>query len=47
MTAFYRCARPLYERLVSNERESRSLAELGDGLLSNLVSGEVRVGDVV
>ena len=43
MTTFNRCARPLYERIVSNERESRSLTELRDELLPKLVSGEVRV----
>ena len=43
MTAFDRSTRPLYERVVSNERENRTLALLRDTLLPKLVSGEVRV----
>ena len=41
MTAFDRSTRPLYERVVSNERENRALAVLRDALLPRLVSGEV------
>ena len=41
MTTFDRSVRPLYERIVSNERESRSLAAQRDALLPGLVSGEV------
>ena len=42
MTTFDRGVRPLYERIVSNERESRSLAAQRDVLLPGLVSGKVR-----
>lgn len=45
MQLFERLARPLYERLVECERESRAIAELRDALLPKLVSGEVRVKD--
>ena len=41
MTTFDRSVRPLYERIVSNEWESRSLAAQRDALLPGLVSGEV------
>jgi type I restriction enzyme S subunit len=41
--AFDKMARPLYERIVANERESRTLAVLRDTLLPKLLSGEVRV----
>lgn len=44
-TVFDRAARPLYERIVNNERESRTLAALRDTLLPKLISGEIRVGD--
>ena len=43
MTAFEESARPLYVHIVSNERESRTLADQRDGLLPMLVSGEVLV----
>ena len=43
MTTFDRGVRPFYERIVSNERESRSLAAQRDALLPRLVSGEVGV----
>jgi len=36
---------PLYQRIVSNEIESRTLAELRDRLLPKLMSGEIRVKD--
>jgi type I restriction enzyme S subunit len=36
-------ARPLHARIVSNERESRTLAALRDALLPKLISGELRV----
>ena len=45
MAAFDRIARPLYGRLVSNERASRTLAALRDALLPKLISGELRVPD--
>lgn len=41
--AFDKIARPLYERIVSNERESRTLAAQRDTLLPKLLSGELRV----
>jgi type I restriction enzyme S subunit len=43
--AFEKMARPLYERIVANERESRTLAAQRDALLPKLLSGEVRVKD--
>ena len=43
MKKFDDLARPLYNRIVSNERQSRSLAVLRDMLLPKLVSGELRV----
>ena len=43
MTTFDRGVRALYERVVSNERESRWLALQRNALLPKLVSGEVRV----
>ena len=36
---------PLFEQLVSNAQQSRSLAQLRDILLPKLISGELRVGD--
>jgi type I restriction enzyme S subunit len=42
---FDKLARPLYSRVVSNERESRTLAALRDALLPKLLSGEIRVAD--
>ena len=36
-------ARPLYQKIVSNERESWTLAALRDALLPKLISGELRV----
>ena len=43
MPAFDRFARPLYERIVSHERESCSLAIQRDALLPRLVSGQVEL----
>jgi len=43
--SFDRVARPAYSRIVANERETRTLISLRDGLLSKLISGEVRVTD--
>ncbi len=43
INAFDRNTRPLYERIVSNERTSRALAAQRDALLPKLVSGEVGV----
>lgn len=42
---FEKIVRPIYARIVSNERESRSLAAIRDGLLPKLISGEIRVKD--
>lgn len=45
LNAFERIARPMYERIVSIERESSALAALRDSLLSKLISGDLRVKD--
>jgi type I restriction enzyme S subunit len=45
MHAFDRMARPMYLKVVENERESRTLTALRDGLLPKLISGELRVTD--
>lgn len=41
--AFDKTARPLYEQIVANERESRTLAAQRDSLLPKLLSGELQV----
>jgi type I restriction enzyme S subunit len=41
--AFKKQIEPLYRRIVSNLRESRTLAGLRDALLPKLLSGELRV----
>lgn len=43
MKAFEQQVRPLYERIVANERQSRTLAALRDALLPKLISGDLRV----
>ena len=43
MRKFDQLARPLYDRIIANERESRTLAALRDTLLPKLISGELRV----
>lgn len=43
--AFEHFAQPLFARLVSNERGSRTLAALRDALLPKLISGELRIPD--
>jgi type I restriction enzyme, S subunit len=43
MQAFERTARPLYDRIVHCERETRILSVLRDTLLPKLISGELRV----
>ena len=43
MKVFDSLARPLYNRIASNERQSHSLAALRDTLLPKLISGEMRV----
>jgi type I restriction enzyme S subunit len=40
---FDKMARPLYQRIVTNERETRTLATQCDTLLPKLLSGEVRI----
>lgn len=45
MEAFDRLVRPLYSRIVKNERDNRSLTTLRDTLLPKLISGELRVAD--
>ena len=45
MTEFDKFVRPLYERIVSNERESRALAALRTRLLPSLVSGTLKLGE--
>ncbi len=45
MAAFDERVRPLYRRIVENERESRTLAVLRGALLPKLVSGELRISD--
>ncbi len=37
--------KPLYARIVSNERENHTLTRLRDALLPKLVSGELRIAD--
>ena len=43
MKKFDSLARPLYNRIASNERQSHSLAALREALLPKLISGEMRV----
>jgi type I restriction enzyme S subunit len=43
MAAFDRLIRPLYRRIVSNERECAELVALRDSLLPKLISGELRL----
>lgn len=45
MEAFDRLTRPMYLKVVEQERESRTLAALRDALLPKLISGELRVAD--
>lgn len=47
MEAYDALVRPMYERLVANERESRTLTALRDTLLPRLMRGEVRVKSAV
>lgn len=46
LTKFDALIRPLYKRIVSNERESITLSAMRDTLLPKLISGELRVPDV-
>jgi type I restriction enzyme S subunit len=43
--AFERLVRPIYSRIVSNEKESRLLAASRETLLPKLITGEVRIED--
>ena len=45
MNAFDRISRPMYRKVVENERESRTVAALRDALLPKLIRGEIRVKD--
>ncbi|MCA3039698.1 MAG: restriction endonuclease subunit S [Rhodocyclaceae bacterium] len=45
LRAFDETARPLFDRIVANEKENRTLAATRDSLLPKLMSGEVRVRD--
>jgi len=45
LRAFDEVAMPLFERIVANETESRTLAATRDLLLPKLMSGEIRVRD--
>ena len=45
LRTFDETARPLFDRIVANEKENRTLAATRDFLLPRLMSGEVRVGD--
>jgi len=45
MDAFDRISRPMYRKVVENERESRTLAALRNALLPKLIRGEIRVKD--
>ena len=47
MRAFDGMVQPWYRRIVSNAEESRTLASLRDTLLPKLLSGEIRVRDLV
>jgi type I restriction enzyme S subunit len=44
--AFEIMIRPVYARVVSNEREVRTLTNLRDALLPKLISGELRIRDM-
>lgn len=41
--SYNQLVRPLYNRIVMNERRSRTLAALRDALLPKLISGELRI----
>ena len=43
--AFDATVEPLYRTIVNNEQQSRTLANIRDGLLPKLISGELRVPD--
>ena len=43
MNEFVNTVEPIYQKIVSNLKESRTLASLRDSLLPKLMRGEVRV----
>lgn len=45
LESYRKSADSLYRKMVENERESRSLAQLRDTLLPKLISGELRIPD--
>ena len=45
MEAFDRLTRPMYQRVVANERQSRILTALREMLLPRLISGQLRIRD--
>ncbi|WAC28062.1 restriction endonuclease subunit S [Ancylobacter sp. SL191] len=45
LRAFDQAARPLFDRIVANDKENRTLAATRDLLLPKLMSGEIRVRD--
>ncbi len=45
LSAFECAVRPLYDRVVANERESESLAQVRDLLLPKLISGQIPLRD--
>jgi len=45
LRSFDETAKPLFDRIVANDKENRTLATTREFLLPKLMSGEVRVGD--
>ena len=45
MDAFNDVAAPIFNKVVANQHQTRTLAELRDTLLPKLMSGEIRVRD--
>jgi len=43
---FDKIIRPIYNKIISNSLESQTLADIRDGILPKLISGELRVPDV-
>ncbi len=41
---FEKVVKPLFERIVANEKENQQLAQIRDSLLPRLISGKIRVG---
>jgi type I restriction enzyme S subunit len=42
---FEKLVKPLFEKIVINERENQKLAQIRDSLLPRLISGKIRVGE--